>query len=275
MAHQHAPGGYPPQAPHGQAPYAPAPHAGPGGYGAPPSAPPPAAGRGRNDELMAGGSRTVFEFTGSEADRDHRGSRGTFMGTTLDLSNAREERETNLRSGPSTWIFLGVALLLGGGGIAYAMLGAKSEASPGEDAPASVAAVDQAAPTPAEGEAKAAETPAEGGSGGEAVEGASAGEADPPADDTKANAPAAPADDAKAVADAPPKDEPAEPAAPVEPAKPTSSGSKSSGSKSSGSKSSGSKKTEPTKTEPKPGKLLKPKKPPRDPLSNLPKPPGE
>ena len=76
---------------------------------------------------MAGAGRTVFEFTGAAADKEHRGSRGTFMGASLDLAPLREERESNLRSGPSGWIFAGVAVLLAGGITAYMLLGGKGE----------------------------------------------------------------------------------------------------------------------------------------------------
>jgi cytoskeletal protein RodZ len=207
-------------------------------------------------------SRTVFEFTGSEADREHRGSRGTFMGATLDLSHAKEERSSNLRSGPSTWIFVMVAILLTGGITAYMVLGAKPQApTEAEEEPAAVAAAEKASPTPAADDAKAAGSGDEtaGGSGDETA----GGSAEPTAEGK--------ADDAKAV---PPAEVPkVEPAAKVDPpVEPTKTEPAKAKPKSTGSKPKP--KTEP-KTEPKPGSkpTLKPKKPPRDPLGNLPPPP--
>jgi hypothetical protein len=209
-------------------------------------------------------SRTVFEFTGSEADRDHRGSRGTFMGATLDLSNAKEERSSNLRSGPSTWIFVMVAILLTAGITAYMVLSSpKSEPTPAEEEPAAVAAGDQATPTPAAGEAKAGGSGDDtaGGSGDETAGGSGepAGDAKAPVDDAKAETPT----EAPKVEPAAKVDPPVEPtkAEPAKPSKPKSTGSKP------------KPKTEPKKpasTKP----TLKPKKPPRDPLGNLPPPPG-
>lgn len=215
---------------------------------------------------MAGAGHTVFEFTGAAADKEHRGSRGTFMGASLDLAPLREERENNLRSGPSGWIFAGVAVLLAGGITAYMLLGDKGGEPKTDEPAAAVAAADT---PPAAPETKAAADETGGASGDESAGGA----AEPAADDAKA-----PADDAKAVPPAPPA-APVEPtpAAP-EPPKPASGG----GTKSTGGKSTGGTKPKPKpkpepKDDPKPsggGKSLKPKKPPRDPLGNLPPPPG-
>lgn len=257
------PGGYPMA--YGQ------PHPGPPGPPGyppgPPGAPPPAPQAppgGRRDELIAGAGRTVFEFTGSEADREHRGSRGTFIGATLDLAPGKEERANNLRSGPGTFIFAAFAILVGGGITAYMVL--KDDTKPEPQATEAVAAAADEAPKP---EAKAA---GEGSpEGGEA-----AGEADPAA----ADAGAAATDTKAAATDAPaPTAEPTPTPAPAPEAKPTSGGTSKPASKpSSGGTSKPKPKTEPKpKPDPKPsgggGTPLKPKKPPRDPLGNLPPPP--
>lgn len=205
------------------------------------------------------GSRTVFEFTGSEAAKDHRGSRGTFIGATLDLSNAKEERAHNLGSGSSTWIFAGVAVLLLGGLAAYFALGDDGKA----EEPAAVAAAPDEKAEPPAADAKAAGSGDEtGGSGSGDETGAATGE---PAADAKA-----PVDDAKAVPAETPK--PTEPVVEPKPATTKPSGTKSTGTKPTTTKPKP--KPEP-KEDPKPsGSKLKPKKPPRDPLGNLPPPPG-
>ncbi|MBC8067550.1 MAG: hypothetical protein IAG13_04380, partial [Deltaproteobacteria bacterium] len=151
-AHGGAPGGYPPPQ---------------GNY--PPAQPAPAPPRGREDELIAGGSKTVFEFTGAAADTaTHRGSRGTFIGgSQLDLSGSTSGRESNLRSGATTWIFLGFAVV-----VSAAIIGMLAMR---DDAPA--------ASTPAQ-EPVAAEVPA----------------APAKLEETKADAPALPvAEDPKAA----------------------------------------------------------------------------
>lgn len=184
------------------------------------------------------------------------------MGASLDLAPLREERESNLRSGPSGWIFAGVAVLLAGGITAYMLLGDKGE--PKTDEPA--AAVAAADTPPAAPETKAAGDETGGASGDESA----GGTGEPAAPDAKA------VEDAKAVPPAAPVEPtPATPA--VEQPKPTSGGGKSTGgTKPSGGKSTGGTKPKP-KEDPKPssggGKTLKPKKPPRDPLGNLPPPP--
>lgn len=213
---------------------------------------------------MAGAGRTVFEFTGSEADKEHRGSRGTFMGATLDLGPLREERESNLRSGPSGWIFAGLAVLLAGGITAYFLLGDKGKAEP-EEAAAVAKTETPAAPAP---ETKAAGDETGGAAGDETA----GGTGEPAAADAKA-----PVDDAKAVAPVTPTPVEPTPVAPATEPKPSGGTTKPSGggTKHTGGTTKPKPKPEP-KEDPKPsgGKSLKPKKPPRDPLGNLPPPPS-
>lgn len=223
-------------------------------YGSPPPAP-----QGRQDELMTGGSQTVYEFTGAAAEQGP--PKGTFIGSTLDLSSESERRDSNLRSGPSGWLFAGVAAVLTVGAIVYVMMAPdKSEATPTEDDPAAVAAADQAVTPPAEGEAKEAE-PAAAGSGGDETD-SEAGTGTQPEDPKPAEAPAA-AEEVDEPEDPKPAEEPKAPEEPKKPAEPK----KTSGTKSTKKKSTKSSTKKKRKT-------LSPKKPPRDPISNLPPPPS-
>ena len=95
--------GYPQAAPYPQPPQEPYPPA-------PPPAMPPAPPAGREDELQMGGGKTVFEFTGDAAPES--ASRHTFSGSAqIDLGPSAHQRESNLRSGATTWIFIAIALL--------------------------------------------------------------------------------------------------------------------------------------------------------------------
>lgn len=216
--------------------------------------PPPPSVRG--GELATGGARTVYEFTGSEAERGGRSS--TFIGgEVLDLGGSDPRTESNLRGGPGGWVFMGVAVVLIGGIVGYfTLMGGPSSA---EATPAAVTAEPGEADTPS----KPDPAPAEG----EPSE--QAGAAD---EDKKEQGENAAKDDDSAKAD-PAKDEPKPEPKADEPEKKKSSTTKSTGSKSSSKGTSKPSKPRPKKK--KRRKSLSTSKPPRDPLKNLPTPPGE
>ncbi len=196
----------------------------------------PPAPSNRDGELLRG-NQTVFEFTGNAADDPRASSKHTFVGSAnIDLGSVREKRESNLRSGATGWIFIGMAVLATAGLTAFFVLTPKSGSA--SDATDEAAVADEASAREAE-ETKSEETKPEQTKAGD--------------DETK-DQPAPPAADT-------PKDEPAK----TDPAPKASSG--------------GTKKTSTTKpSNPKPSsggskKTLTPKKPPRDPLADLPAPP--
>ena len=206
---------------------------------------PPAPGRlTRSDELLNTGGRTVFEFDGRHAADDARPGPGhqTFAPGSFELTadHAMGRGESNLQSGTSTWLLLGVAVVVIGATWTIAAL--RPDPPPVvEPAPAkaAVSSVPDANP------AVVAPTGA-----------AADGKADAADGDAKASEGAAAQEPPKAE----PKSEPPKPEPKVEP------------------KAEPKPKAKP-KPKPKRKKkvVIKPKKPPRDPSSDfdgLPKPPS-
>jgi hypothetical protein len=204
---------------------------------------------------MAGGSsKTVFEFTGAAADTGGGGSRPTFVGGgSLDLSRTPTERESNLRSGATTWIFLGFAVIALVGVFAIVLFGRDHEpdghATAEPETPAAEAA--PAATPPAETKTETPPAPA--------VTPPTTPAPTPPTTPAPGAETTDPAPAAATKTD-PPKTEPTAPKSDPTPA-PTKPKSK-------------------PKPKPKPApddgggtKSLKPKKPPRDPFADLPTPP--
>lgn len=232
---------------------------------------PAAPSSGGRDEQLLPPSHTVYEFTGAAADDGPAGSKHTFIGSAnLELGDAAEQRSSNLSSGGLTWMLVGVAVLVGGGLLAFMLMRGSSTAS-AQDGEAPEQAVAAAAEgegkeEAAEGESKE-EAKAEAGEEAKADDGEEAKAEDEKAEEAKAEDEKA--EDAKADEPKPdaPKEEPnEEPKAdpPKEEPKPSGGSTKKSSGGSSSKKKSSTKKR----------KTLKPSKPPRDPLKNLPAPPS-
>jgi outer membrane biosynthesis protein TonB len=245
--------------------------------GAPPMGgpfPPP----GRQGELLQPqGQRTVYEFTGGAA-RQHTDGR-TFVGATLDISNLRERRESNLTSGISTWLFMLAAVLAIGGLVAYSVYGPGASAHDGDEADASqaVAGAEETKTEPA-AEAKAEEAKAEEAKAEEPTPAEPApAEPVPAAEEPKPAEPApAPAAEEPKPADPPAPAPAAEEPKPADPPAPAPAAEEPKPTPSTPAPKKKKKKPAATPTQPAPsggGKTLSPKKPPRDPLKGLPKPP--
>ena len=189
----------PPLPPPASPPMAHPPYPQPPHQGGMPPAPKPS---GRTDELAVGAGNTIYEFTGAHGDADTRRGRGTFIGgSDLDLSSMAAERETNLSSGASTWIFLVLVVLLGGGAVVWFVLFAPDE----PQAQPAVAAAEEDEPeaTPeAEADPDAEKAAADADADAKAAEEEKAAADAKAAEEAKAAADAKAAEEAKAAADA-------------------------------------------------------------------------
>ena len=193
----------------------------------------------RSDELMQGGGKTMYEFTGEHSEENRGGGRHkTFFADEAELSlhHGDTPQDSNLRRGGMVWVAVVLVLLIGGG-VVFALtgldFGSSAAAEPGEEpaSQAEMSAADGAKSETAEaagtaGAAQAAGTAGEpDGTGGEAA--ATGGPAkieEPKAEEPKAEEPKA----EEPKAEEPKKDAPNTPAAnipannavPAKPAKP-------------------------------------------------------
>lgn len=217
-----------------------------------------------SDQLLPP-SQTVYEFTGGAAGDDGPGgSRHTFIGgANFDLADGVEHRESNLRSGGLTWVFILIAVVVGGGLLGFMYMRGPSEASADDkvaDEPAVAGGEAEDEDADKTEEPAAADDEAAKEEGAEAGEEEGAKEEPASEDDAKKDEPAP--EDPKAE----PKEEPkAEPKA--EPKEEPKADPKPS------SKKTGGGGTSKKKPRSKKRKTLKPQRPPRDPLKNLPAPP--
>jgi hypothetical protein len=197
------------------------------------AAPPAAAatsGESRNDELITGGKRTVYEFSGDAAvgEADGRRRANTFIGETgIDVSTVEARQDSNLSGGGKGKIIGGVLLALLGGGIAafLAISGGGEADAPDPDPGAAGAAADIAAQESATGATGAkAVTGATGATGAQAATGATGamgatGATGPKAASGAKAATGAPAGKDKEPDAAPVKESEATPKAPTAPKK--------------------------------------------------------
>jgi hypothetical protein len=201
----------------------------------------------RNDELIQGGSKTIFEFDGRHAESGGR----TFAPGDFEFDGSAERTPSNLSSGGGgTWMLVGVGALVVAGLLAWHFTrdtGAVEE-------PAAEAEVAAPAEAPAEAEPAAAESEGESGADTDDAKAEEAKAEEAKAEEAKEPEPKA---EPKPKTESKPKPKPKTESKPKPRPKPKP-------------------KAEPKpKPKPKSVKSLKPSKPPREDegFGNLPKPP--